>query len=151
MGCELCGKEGELLLADVEQVEMNVCPSCAEFGKIKSSFRSSSSASQRKSIIAEEPEFEIVLDYASLIRKAREQRNMSQKEFAAFLNERESLVQKWEQGSMPPAIDVARRLEKKLGISLIQQDEKGKILNPEKAPKLSDSFTLGDFIKIRKR
>ena len=75
---------------------------------------------------------------------------MSQEDFAKFLNERESIVAKWEQGSLRPRIDTARRLERKLGIRLVEKEEETS--EDVDVPKVKkDEFTLGDFIKVRKR
>ncbi|MBI2627673.1 helix-turn-helix domain-containing protein, partial [Candidatus Nomurabacteria bacterium] len=68
---------------------------------------------------------------------------------ARYLQERESIVAKWEQGKMQPSVDIARRLERILGLSLVVEDveqafEKEKNSKPE-------GFTLGDFMKVRKK
>ncbi|MBS3117010.1 TIGR00270 family protein [Candidatus Woesearchaeota archaeon] len=149
--CELCGREEHLLAVEVESVEMSVCAECAKFGKVKARTSLVAFSQQRVSKV-EEPEFTVTLDYASLLKTARESRHLNQEDFAQFLNERVSLVQKWEQGTMPPGIDTARRLEKKLGIYLIEKIEKNTIDLPlNKSSKRADTFTLGDFVKVRKR
>ncbi|MBT5739708.1 hypothetical protein HOI26_01285, partial [Candidatus Woesearchaeota archaeon] len=33
--CEMCGKDTSLLTATIESVEMQVCNSCARYGKVK--------------------------------------------------------------------------------------------------------------------
>ena len=74
---------------------------------------------------------------------------MNQEEFSKFINERESVLNKWENGSLKPRLDIARKLEKRLKISLIEKEEI-KTIEMEKK-KSSEGFTLGDFIKVRKR
>lgn len=159
--CEMCGKEARLVTADIEGGELNVCSNCTKYGTVKKSFRgnlSSSPSRERSSsvrrhfAVKEEPSFRIVDNYSSLIRSAREKRDMSQEDFAKSLNERESLIAKWEQGSLKPRINIARKLEKKLGVKLVVKEETdGEDLKSEKSKKVSDEFTLGDFIKVRKR
>ena len=73
---------------------------------------------------------------------------MSQEDFAKFLNERVSVIQKWEANSLKPRIDIARQLERKLSVRLVIRDQIKKVeLKHEK----SDELTLGDFVKVRKR
>ena len=50
---------------------------------------------------------------------------------------------------MPPSVDIARRLEKTLGVSLVVEDLE-QSYEKEKDGK-SDGFTLGDFMKVRKK
>ena len=146
--CEMCGKEGKIVQADIEGVDMGVCPGCSKYGQVKKTpvnrFRQSPKRFRRN-----EPNFVIVENFASLIKSARDSRSMTQEEFAKFLNEKESLLAKWEQGTLKPGLDTARRLEKNLGIKLVKREEekKANVLVKKK----SDEFTLGDFIKIRKR
>ena len=145
--CEMCGKEGKIIQADIEGVEMGVCPGCSKYGQIKKNSTQHSRPSKR--FQKNEPNYILVQDFASLIKSARNNKSLNQEDFAKFLNEKESLVAKWEQGSLRPGLDTARRLERNLGIRLVKKDEEKKdklIVN-----KKNDEFTLGDFIKIRKR
>ena len=59
------------------------------------------------------------------------------------------MLASWEHGTIKPLVDVARRLEKVLGISLIVKEELEDV-KMEKSGK-KDELTLGDFIKVRKR
>lgn len=97
----------------------------------------------------ERVEFKVVDDYPSLIRSARERKGMKQEDFAKLLNERESLVAKWEGGSLKPRLDVAKKVGRVLGISLIEEDLEvaAKVESQGKA----EIPTLGDFVKVRKR
>ena len=74
---------------------------------------------------------------------------MSQQDFATYLNERESVVSKWEQGQMQPSIETARKLERMLGLRLVEEETETSLSEP--TAKKSDEPTLGDFIKVRKR
>ena len=146
--CEMCGKEGRLVNADVEGVELSLCTNCAKYGEVKK--RSARPSFFKRSFSKkEEPQFRIVGNYAALIRSARENKEMTQEEFAKSLNERESVVSKWESGQLKPRIGVARQLGRMLGINLLKRDTPGKV--ELGAKKVSDVLTLGDFIKVRKR
>jgi putative transcription factor len=146
--CEMCGKEEKLITAEVESVEMQLCPNCSKYGKIKKKvtfsqgFRSQKSSNQG-------PELRIVANYSSLLRKARESKGMTQQDFAKMLNEKESVIVKWEQGSLKPRIGMAKRIGRIIKINLLEKDIPGEV-DLEKT-KATGEFTLGDFVKVRKR
>jgi len=148
MQCEMCGKLAELLTVDVEGTDLNVCSSCTNYGKIKRNFVSSQSLNQQFSKRNDFPEYKVVSDYASLIRSARENKSMSHKDFSKLINEREALISKWESGGLIPSVDSARKLEKIIGISLVQEDI---LISIPLQKKFTEELTLGDFIKVRKR
>jgi putative transcription factor len=147
--CEMCGGSGSLVNADVEGVELKVCQKCTKYGKVKKSFSSQNSPYKKSFKRQEGPALKIVGNYSSLIRTAREQKGMKQEDFAKFLNERESVVSKWEQGILKPRIDIARKIGRVLHINLIQKEAEKKPFEQEKSK--ADGMTLGDFIKVRKR
>lgn len=97
----------------------------------------------------ERPEFKVVSNYSSLIRSAREGKGMKQEDFSKLLNERESLVAKWESGSLIPRVEVAKKVGRVLGIDLVERDEE--VMDKLEMTKKSDVPTLGDFITVRKR
>lgn len=148
--CEMCGKAGELVTADVEGVELQVCRGCSKYGTVRRRTLSDEGRFSRPAVsMREESEFKVVGNFSSLLRESRERRKMTQEEFAKFLQERESIVAKWENGTVKPFVDVARRLEKLLGVKLVEKDEVAEI-KIERAGR-SDELTLGDFMKVRKR
>jgi putative transcription factor len=145
--CELCGKTGATVRAMVEKVQMEVCHACSRFGRVLER-RDVDALLHRKRLQAqpkrEEPQIAVVPDYAERIRKRREQLGIKQIDLARMVAEKESMVQKMEAGQFEPNIELARKLERKLGISLVQE-EKGDVKLPmhEKA----EGFTLGHFLK----
>ena len=147
--CDMCGKEANLVQAEVDGAELNVCSGCAKYGTIKKIVKTPS-YKPRFSNKTSRPEFRLVNDFTQLIKRARDGKGMKQEEFAKFLNEKESIVTKWENGSLRPRIETARRLEKVLNLKLVEKDEK-KAYEKEEKKKASSEFTLGDFIKVRKR
>lgn len=161
MPCEMCGRNDHLIEADVEGVELLVCSACSKYGSIKKGKTNYSNGSSGyvnngyagRSITAKnEIEKRVVNDFASIIRKEREKRGMSQEDFAKFIQERQSFVAKWETGSVLPEISTAQRLGKIFNKNLIVEDVMSKVnLDLEIPKKKSDVFTLGDFVKVRKR
>lgn len=150
MPCELCGKADAPVFAEVEGVDLQVCANCAKFGTVKKRPTTTLTTSPKPLISRpEEPEYIIIPGYASLLRAIREKKELSQQDFARFLSERESVVAKWEAGSLKPSIETARKLEKRLGIKLVEVEEAGTV--KVEARGKSDELTLGDLVKVRKR
>lgn len=145
--CEMCGKDEPTTLALVEGVELRVCEKCASFGKPvkRQAQRRESSMPLKKAV----PEKEIIQtireDYSNLIRSKREKMGLTQKDFSKFLSEKESIIHKIESGMYAPPIELARKIEKQLGISLVEEKEV-----PIEHTKLKkESFTIGDIIKVK--
>jgi putative transcription factor len=89
---------------------------------------------------------EVVQDYDTRIRQARESRGVSQETLASELNEKASLIRKLERGDVLPDDSVQQKLEKKLDISLVEGGA-----NTDKTDWSSSSAsggtTLGDVVK----
>lgn len=144
--CELCGKETKLIRAEVEGIVLNVCQGCAKHGKAIRAPQAPK-PSRRRTEAAPEIVEELVTDYSDRIRKARERKGMTQEEFAKMLNEKESIVQKIENGTFRPTIDKAKKFQKILNISLIDATEE----TPVKIGKSkSEALTIGDILKVKK-
>ena len=152
INCDLCGKADERLnRAIIESVELNVCNDCSKFGKVIGQVRVASKkeiSKKTKSIEEQEEKIELIVEnYSEIIRKKRESMNLSQKDFASKLNEKESTIHKIETGTFEPSLELAKKLEKFLGIRLIEEhQEKHENFKMSK----EEGFTLGDFIKIKK-
>jgi uncharacterized protein (TIGR00270 family) len=140
----MCGSEGYVLRAEVDGAELTVCKECAKYGKVAQ--KSNYNPGYKKTFQRPEDTSTIVSNYASLIQQARSKKDMNREDFAKFLNEKESVVAKWEQGNMKPRVNVARRLGRILNINLVTNQTVEKA-EPVKQAKAKDEFTLGDFIK----
>jgi putative transcription factor len=152
--CEMCGREAELFKAIVEGAPLEVCGGCARFGKIvsKPQLRNPEKKQFQRAPMPKRKEVVELIsqDYSEKIRNAREKLGLTQEEFSKKLNERESFMQKIESGQMKPSIDMARKLEKELHIILVENFEEGEV--PIETPKSkADGFTLGDFIKDKRK
>jgi putative transcription factor len=145
MPCEMCGNETNLTKAEIEGVELSVCSNCAKHGKVKRT------APRRdfKKIQREEVVFNVVDNFATLIKQCRDSRGMSQEEFSKIINEKQSLLAKWEHGDLKPRVDIARKLGKLLEKNFIAREQSTPTTFENK--KVSEEFTLGDMIKVRKR
>jgi putative transcription factor len=144
--CEMCGTEGKIVTALVEGVELNVCQKCSAFGKIVHKPKAVLKKTEKK---AKMPEREIIQvireDFSKLIRQKREKLGLKQKEFSKFLSEKESTIHKIESGTYTPSLALARKIEKQLGLSLIEEKE----VVPQNLKEKKESYTIGDALKLK--
>jgi putative transcription factor len=128
MQCEICGKELENpRKAKIEGSILTVCGECVKLGTevffagakqaVKEPYMRKITPAYQQEVEDEEMLSE---EYPKLIRQAREKRGMNRKEFAMMLNERESVVDKLESGKFRPDDKLVRKLQKKLGIQLLE-------------------------------
>lgn len=150
--CDMCGKEDQLVTAEIEGTTMEVCKSCAKFGQIIQKPKPiilKKEKSKPKIIL---PEKEIILviveDYGNRIKNKREQLGLKQEELAKKIGIKESLLHKIESHHFKPSIELARSLEKYLSIKLVAQHEE---VHKRKEMGKGDTFTIGDFIKIKEK
>jgi putative transcription factor len=166
MQCEMCGEpiRGAPKLVRVEGAELQVCSKCEKFGTEVQQVRrtdlirptqarpgaakniAASTAAYRKRDLFDYMEGDIVDDYNERIRKARLEKGLSQKDLAMSMKEKEHLIQKIENRDLIPEENVRKKLEKVLGIHLVDApvDEAEKKVQSKLAP------TLGDLTIIRK-
>jgi putative transcription factor len=128
----------------VEGTQLKVCENCGKFGRIVAKPQI-----VQKKVVQKTPELveELVEDFAKVVREARERQGLTQKDFALKLNEKESAVQKWESGSMPPSIDTAKKLEKLLKVKLVVKEAPETAVLEKNA---SGPLTIGDLL-IKKK
>ena len=156
INCDLCGRvEENLSRTLIENVELNVCKECSKFGKVLAPVKRYSPKEQHKmmqkaqqSHAPKEEKIEIIVEnYAELIKKKRESKGMSQKDFALKINEKESTMHHIETGASEPSMELAKKLERALGLKLIEHHEEQHGISKRK---MEEGFTLGDFIKAKK-
>lgn len=157
MPCDMCGADSQLVLAEIEGVKLQVCITCARFGKVLKMIpkpeikkKAATKEAEKPEVIAAppEPEWMLVKDFAERIREKRESLGLKQKEFALKIAEKESLLHKIETGGFTPGIDLARKIERVLGITILEKTEQFET----ELPKAKDSgLTLGDIISVKKK
>ncbi len=146
MNCEICDKRApNPVKIRLEGAVLNVCESCAKLGERISA---PPVFAPKRSSEFELPKEEIVENYSSLVKSAREKRGMTQEQLAREILEKEFLIQRIEQGRMQPTIILAKKLQRCLGIQLITMTAQEKV---EINKSQSSSPTLGDYIKIKKK
>ena len=165
--CEICGRECRSTREiSLEGAQLQACSRCAELGepvrRPKPTMGRPSSVPKSRPVSSPRPtsvqrpssqrrrpnrELVAVEDFRKLIRQAREQRGMSQKDVAGKLHERTSIIAKLESGKLTPTIRVARKLEHLFKLTLLEEAES---VDLTPAPSQS-STTLGDVVQIRRK
>ena len=143
--CDLCGKKTELIKALVEGTMLSVCTPCSKFGNIVHIDKPI--VKKTKFVEIDKYLEEITTDFSEKIKIAREKLNLRQEELASKITEKASVIQHLESGKIRPQIATARKLEKFLGIKLIES-----VNLPEKTKiNVKDStLTIGDILKLEK-
>ena len=150
MRCDLCGKDAELYTTLIEGTELQVCINCSQFGKVLKRVAAPVAEIKTGRLVAEEgPEIIelVVAHYPSLVKQAREKAGLKQEELAQKLNEKESIIQKVETGHYQPSMKLARKLEKFLHITLVEETKIEK--QKQSASSSAKGFTIGDLLKKR--
>ncbi|HJJ39888.1 MAG TPA: multiprotein bridging factor aMBF1 [Methanocorpusculum sp.] len=169
--CELCGaplsKKAKLVqIAGAKP--MRVCEKCAKLGTEvqdprartstgtryvvpPASPRSSSTQAvrqqQRKRDMFDYIEGDVVEDYAKRIAQARQEKGYTQNDLAFILKMQEVDIRKFERGERAPTEEERKKLEKELGISLLD------IENAEEKAQAGGvaATTLGDVIQLKRK
>jgi putative transcription factor len=128
--CELCGRKikGKAYIIKIDGAEVLACEECAAGEEIVRVIGVESSEIKSKAKKeAKVEEEEIVMDYGERIRKAREELKIPLKVLAERINEKESYLKRIEDQEVLPSEEVARKLEKELGIKLFEKVEEKNI------------------------
>lgn len=98
----------------------------------------------RKDVLDRTAEKTLREDYGQVIRRAREERDMSQEDLGKKLAEKVSVIKELEGQKMTPPDDLVRKLERTLDIELMEEIEPVAV---SKGSTESTGITLGDLIK----
>lgn len=169
--CDICGNiiTGEPIIVEVEGAVLALCSACASkyvSTKNVKVLSKPTTTKQRPTVrehyaqknvtIRYQPlrkrasidRLEIVEDYADLVKTAREGLGLSRDALAKIIGVKESVVRRIEEGQLIPDLELARKLEKVLNITLIRE----KIEEPSITSTSSKhELTLGDIVEIRRR
>ncbi|MGC9152584.1 MAG: multiprotein bridging factor aMBF1 [Vulcanisaeta sp.] len=170
--CDVCGSviDGEPVIVEIDGAVLTLCQKCArKYVGVKGVkvIRGPSpiqAAQQPMTVVKYESRrgttyrvnkprvnvdrYEVVENYAELIKEARESLGMSRDVLAKVIGVKESVLKRIEDGQLIPDIELARKLEKTLGISLLREVEETQV-NVGKP--VNRSLTLGDVVVLRDR
>ena len=136
-----------LVQSIVESVPLSVCMECAKFGTILRPPKQNVEIKKEKRVPQEvlpHQQENLVAGWSDLLRQKREKLRLTQKQFAKMLAERESLVQKLENGKIEPSAAMAAKLEHVLKIKILEKTEEGQ---QSIDTGNSRGMTIGDIIK----
>lgn len=168
MQCEVCGRHirGKPYKAIIEGARLVVCNDCALLGsmswEIEAKERLRSSSKPKKPLRSKpktvtkrqsplEPTLELVKDFGTRIRQARESRGLSHENLGRKINEKVSQLRKLESHKMAPSHKLAKKLEYTLKIKLLVPLSKSNVSKKLLAPSQSKAVTLGDLVKNKER
>lgn len=157
MRCEICGKKviGKPVRTKIENSIMLTCNDCSKFGKVQREPLkpqrgpgSRAPAGRRRSFRSQEPTHEVIEDYQTVIREAREKKGWSREDLGEKIYEKVSVINRLESGKMVPDLKLARKLEKTLKVTLLEKTEQAQ-MDDQSAARMRRA-TIGDIARIKK-
>jgi putative transcription factor len=168
LDCEVCGRPifGQGLHVIIDGAKLLVCKQCSTLKvstprtKQKISLTSprsplSPQVTKRTVVLKRRPSQptipegrELVEDYGHVIKKAREELELSQEELSHRIAEKVSVLQKLEAGRFVPSESLVQKLERILKIRLQQAPTE---ITVEKKNSKLEELTLGDIAILRKK
>ena len=146
MECEICGAEGAGYIVLVEGAKLNVCQDCSGAGKLiraPQPVRDPTVQSAR----AGKAEMEVVDGFGSIIAAARKKMGLPLEVLAERINEKHSFLERVEHEKTLPDEKLAHKLERELGIKLLQEVSSGTAVDVK--DRQGKGMTLGDILEIQ--
>lgn len=167
MRCEVCGRKifGKPLRVIIEGAKLTVCNECSKHGttiweetkpkvattKPKTTLQPLRTQSKKPTETTLDTSLELIENFDSKIRQAREKLGLSHEELGKKINEKVSVLRKIETGKIKPDNVLTTKLEHVLKVKLLVPASEEK--TPQtKIPKPSTrELTLGDLIQLNKK
>ncbi|MDE1852030.1 MAG: TIGR00270 family protein [Candidatus Micrarchaeota archaeon] len=121
--CEICGRDTVAQnIIEIEGAQMSVCINCARGKKVIERIDPTPEPEKKgwQRPRSSQDERDIVDNYGSLIRHAREGMGLSLKVVAEKINEKESTLLRVEEEKMRPSDALVKKIERELGIKLTE-------------------------------
>ncbi len=164
--CEVCGHKihNEPITAIIEGARLTVCVECSKHGKIVTQDEyvpksgpsiTAKSTIPRPILVQKKPDVprvqitqEIIEDYSTKIRQAREKLGLTHEDLGKKINEKSSVIGKLETGKMEPNNILATKLEHALKIKLLTPVTEEKTQQQQTPKKSTQEMTLGDLVQF---
>lgn len=151
--CDVCGNNEATAIVLIEGAKIAACRFCARSGKILYRLHSEEQGAPAVATrrVAPMESEEIVDGYARIIADAMTRMKLPIAVVAERISEKESYIHSIERGKLKPTLQTARKLEKELGVKLVEK------VTDEVVPMSSrnnEGFrapTLGDAIEFQKK
>ena len=155
MECESCGKkieDDQEYLVLIEGAKLLVCKECSLLGKILKYPSVSQAKKEERSLgsSALKEEYELVDNFGQKIYQARQKLKIPLAVLAERLSQKESFLERIEKEKTIPPLDLVKKIEKELGITLLVESSVASASFDYSSKKTSD-ITLGDIIEIEKK
>ncbi|MCA1819042.1 MAG: multiprotein bridging factor aMBF1 [Halobacteriales archaeon] len=158
--CEMCGKKVGTRRYMVEGTVMNLGLECAKYGTpMDAPAPAGSQAAVQQGLerraqrmtsrsVYEQEQWVVVDDYGPRIHKAREAKGLSHEQLGNKVQARVPELKHIEAGKLRPGDDLAKKLEKELGITLMEKVEgPPPAVAGAKKPAAGAGLTIGDLLK----
>jgi putative transcription factor len=137
--CNVCGSDATRK-AKIEGTIVDVCDKCVRFGD---EVREVEFRKPKKVTVIEETEQVLAKDFSKSIRKAREDKKLTQEDFAKKLNEKVSIIKRIEEG-WQPSDRLVKKIEKFFNIKL--KEDAVQLAKEKRTTK--KKLTIGDVVEI---
>ncbi len=156
MECEVCGAPDGSYLTLIEGAKMHTCARCSRMGQQlmrPSSSAPGESVPTHSAMRSAAPEFELTEGFGETIRKARLGMKLPLSVLAERLAEKESFLERVEAEKTHPSSELARKLEKELNVTLLEESDNlsGTALMESTKRSLAGGRTLGDIVEFQKK
>jgi len=119
--CEICGNGPAEIKIKINNTILSVCQLCAKYGTIIEDDKTKSQKAIPKPVQQQESAEEVLVDnFGKIIERARLEKGLNQKEFAAQLNIPLNVLKLAEAGKRLDLI-TAKKIEKALKVKLIEK------------------------------
>ncbi|HET6398490.1 MAG TPA: multiprotein bridging factor aMBF1 [Candidatus Thermoplasmatota archaeon] len=157
----MCGKKVGTRRYNVDGTMMNLGLECARFGvpmdapapqgskaAIAQNLEKRQSRMQSRDVFSAQGELVLVEDFGTRIHKARDAKGWTHDQLGDKVRARVPELRQIEAGKMRPSDDLVKRLEKELGITLMEraQADPGLLAGSAKKPG-GGSLTIGDILR----
>ena len=156
LSCDICGRPDARAVILIEGAKMVACGGCMRNGKVL--YRLGDDAEEaadprslpvRKGAMDESEE--LVDGCGTIIKKARERIGIKLVVIAEKISERESYLDAIENGRMKPTLQVAKKLERELGVKLVEKVSQETVASSDRPSGKFSEPTLGDVIVPAKK
>lgn len=148
--CDICGKSPVRAQILIEGATVLACGGCMRGGKVLHRFDDEGAPVARPPPTTVEATEEITEGFGKIIKGAREKSGLPVAVVAERIQEKESYLSALEHERFMPTIEVARKLEKELGIRLVEKVQS--VAGPAaSSPKRFSEPTLADMLSPEKK
>lgn len=152
--CDICGApiEGQPYVIKLDNAVLHVCRRCAASYGAVSVQQPQRRVEPPRRVSVQQPRraqvdrYEVVEEYAEVIKRARESLGLTREALASYIGVKESVLRRIESGQLVPDVQLARKLEKALGVKLLVPAQQAEAAG---GPPAKKELTLGDVAEVR--